>query len=67
MNNLTNDWGVYTKGNDFTYEYTCLNGEVKIETSKIDYMMMNRYYSLFVLENGHEQVVYSKLYLSLNK
>lgn len=63
MNNLTNDWGTYTKGDDFTYESTCF----KKETSKIDYMMMNRYYSLFVLENGHEQVIYSKLYLSLNK
>ena len=67
MNNLTNDWGTYTKGDCLTHEYTHSNGRVTKETSRIDYIINNRYYSLFVLENGHEQVTYSKLYLKLNK
>ncbi len=62
----TNDWGTYNKGQNFTYECTGSKGEIKTVTDKIDYVMVNRYYSLFVLENNFEYVLYSKLWLKLN-
>ena len=61
-----NDWGTYKKGQEFTYEYTNSKGELETTTDKIDYVMQNKYYSIFVLENGDEYVLYSKLYLNLN-
>ena len=62
-----NDWGTYKKGEEFTCEYINSKGKLKTITDKIDYVLQNKYYSLFVLENGFEYVLYSKLYLSLNK
>ena len=58
----SNDWGTYRKGDNFTYE----TKGIEI-TSTINYVAQNKYYSLFVLENGHEQVMYSKLWNKLNK
>lgn len=62
-----NDWGTYNKGQVFTYERINSKGELQTITDKIDYVFQNKYYSLFVLENGDEYVLYSKLYLNLTK
>ena len=62
-----NDWGIYKKGQDFTYEYTNSKGVLKTTTDKICYIVQNKFYSIFVFENGYEYILYSKLYLKLNK
>lgn len=61
------DWGVYKKGQAFTYEHTNSKGVLKTTTDKINYVVQNKFYSIFVLENGHEYTLYSKLWLKLNK
>tara|TARA_R110000744_G_scaffold356953_1_gene463733 strand:+ start:2047 stop:2268 length:222 start_codon:yes stop_codon:yes gene_type:complete len=64
--NWKNDWGTYTKGQKFTYDYTDSKGKLRTVTDKIQYVVQNKYYSVFVLENNYEYVLYSKLYLKLN-
>ena len=57
-----NDWGTYEKGQAFTYERTNSEGVVETITDKIDYVSGNKWYSVFMLENGDEYVLYSKLW-----
>ena len=64
--NWQDDWGIYKKGEKIIYDYTDSKGEIKTTTSEIDYVLINRYYSLFVLEDNFEYVLYSKLWLKLN-
>tara|TARA_R110000822_G_scaffold280582_1_gene402202 strand:- start:311 stop:520 length:210 start_codon:yes stop_codon:yes gene_type:complete len=61
--NWKDDWGIYTKGDEFTYECTDSKGKLKVVTDKIKYIVQNKYYSLFVLENDYEYILYSKLHL----
>ena len=61
-----NEWGTYEKGQSFTYEQTNSKGELDTITDRIDYVVQNKYYSLFVLENGDEYVLHSRLWLKQN-
>jgi hypothetical protein len=61
-----NEWGTYKKGQSFTYEQTNSKGGFDTITDKIHYVVQNKYYSLFVLENGDEYVLYSRLWLKQN-
>lgn len=59
-----NDWGTYEKGQAFRYYSEDVSEFV---TDKINYVMVDKFCSVFVLENGEEIVVYSKLWYKLQK
>lgn len=67
---MTNTWthegAIYTKGQDFTCEHK-EDGVIKEVNGKIDYILQNRYYSLIVLTNGFEYILWTKHWLELNK
>lgn len=57
------DWGTFEKGQAFRYYSEALSEFV---TDKINYVTQNKFYSVFVLENGEEIVEHSKLWYKLN-